>query len=166
MANKKPKKRPESLNLRDFLGPELMQELTRERYPNFRRLETVLRNDPPSSVVYDSTLWDTVSEWSPIWLPRKLSAEGKVETYKRCLKFILLELNAEPPDGVLKPSRWKPGGPRESDPLHALWDSEGRPELTAEVCDRLARKSYPDEFARGDKKLKKALNENSTDRSF
>jgi hypothetical protein len=156
MPNKKARRGPEALlSPRDFLGPEFFSELEREhRHPRFGTLRD-LAAGAGLWVKYDPQLWETAREWWPVRLLRELAADGKAETYKRVLFQFLIELQAMPPEGVMKPFKWTRGRPRATRAIFDRWCSMGRPALTTRMADRLAKEFYPDEFKRAAGKPKK-----------
>ena len=157
---KKSLRRPESsLPMREFLGPEYWRELQKEEHPQFAALMDVLEGNRPSSANYDPELWDAAHDWWPICLLREFGKAGKAEPYKRLLRHLLLQLDAQPPAGVVMPFKWSRGRPNETAAVYKLWSSKGQPELNTNQCDSLAREIFPEEYAKArvNQKLRKNL---------
>ena len=122
MANKKPRRRPESLSLEEYLGPEFFSEL--ERAEEFSRPKSLTDSLEflPDQYKYELD-WQQVRRWWPFQFLRSVADKGDAETYKRCLELILIYLHAKPPKGVLREPRWTRGRPK----MPSTYTSTGAP---------------------------------------
>jgi hypothetical protein len=141
MREKKPRKRPEDLPLKEFAPDYIAESKFEGSWVNpFEHLSEA------TEAIYDVTLWERTRMWWPVYQLRKLAQEGKAEVYKRTLLLFLIDLDAGPPEGVITSFKFNRGRPLETEFVYALWLSKGKPKLTPTVCERMARQLYPKEF--------------------
>ncbi len=146
---RKPKKSPAQLSLAEYFGkwgPQFLEncDIEGELHRSGLHEHCAGRHGCAHDAIHCPARWENVREWWPFRLLREAADDGDAEEFKRLLWFVLLQLDAAAPEGVLTHDRWPRGRRVETDHIYNAWVEMGEPQIDSRIYVANSRKhSFP-----------------------